>query len=188
MKSLQPIFSTITLLLFLYSQTALADSGFYLGWEAGTNRIEIDGEFTFTGRPVEADVFSAAVAGGYRWPNNFVIEGGISAGTGDFLFGAFDDYSTSKYELLLGYQLNITEGFTIVPKFGISDWDLTAREGRFLNPGPEDQVSFGGQDAIAQLDIGLELGNGLILSLSHERYKAEYGEYQSSRFSMKWQF
>ena len=175
----------VCLLINLLALPTLAnESGFNFGAELGIDRLEIDNAFSLRGSAVEADTLSLSTSVGYQWKNHFLIEAGVSVGTGDLFFGTFDDYKNIKLEALIGYSFHLSDRFIIEPKIGKADWELKAKEGIFLNPGPEEERTFEGTDNIWQVNVKFSVSRNVNLNLSHEQHDADYGEFQSTRFGV----
>lgn len=94
------------------------------------------------------------------------------------LYEAFDSYSLTHKDVSLGYKFG-WKSLYLMPQIGYADWRLRAKEGKFLNPGPEEAKIIFDSDYIWGFSIGFDKPNSKVC-LSHKIVDTDFGGYDLS--------
>ena len=176
-------------LLLTCSTTSYAQEGVViLGLEFGGSPIEINSELAVLDDEFDYDGYAFGYILGYRWNSNMVVETNLNYASNDSFFKAFDYYETYEAKLMLGYSIEVNDNFRIVPLVGYTRWELEAKEGLFLNPGPEEESKADGTDFTYKLRMDFPIGELVVLSASYTKSNLEIGDIKLTQFGVKFEF
>ena len=144
----------IVICLILSSQ-CYADKGYYLLGGIGIGEIDIKPAFQVNNTNINNDNFDYHGFVGYRFDNNIQLElGYANHGALDLdILDIGDNSKVSEYLFLAGYRFEISEKVMVIPRAGYSRWEHESKEGIFLNPGSEIQISQHGNNQIYMLSV-----------------------------------
>ena len=132
----------------------------------------------------DRDAFSAGVTLGVVTPIGLLIEGGVVRDSTVSLFGLEDRYELTQYTLATGYQFETQNGFRLIPKGGRSRWRLFDKEGRLLNPGPEEKHEIKGYEYFWELTLQKRIRKVTALGLTFRDNSFEFGSARSIAFTI----
>jgi hypothetical protein len=174
----------IFLALISTGQAADAERKTYLAIKAGNGNIKVNSEHALDGLAIEDDIFSGGVYAGYNFDSGLVAEAGMSVEFNSILF---ESYDVMQFVGSLGYNFAVGDKFTFTPKAGLSMWEFEAYDSGFLFGTPEDH-SYDGTDMIWSLEGEYLLGELLQLNLSYTQGSCDFGDLDSFRFGMEFDF
>jgi hypothetical protein len=161
---------------------------FEIGFVLGSSELSIDKEYTISQDRYSRDTITIGIELGYRWPENYLIETSFTT-TVDFdVFGISDNYELYQWNTLVGYSIPISDRVRLIPKIGISRWELDATEGALFNPGPELELEFNDIDLTYQLAIEFPVLDELNLELAYENTRYSFGEVKIVNFGFSFEF
>lgn len=175
-------------LLFVFSFSVQAFSqGMYIMPEFGRGEINFNSDATISGGDEEQKSATAAVIIGYKTSSNFIVGGNIGA-TNNETFLGLDSYQLYDVGPFMGYSIELTKNFHIVPIVGVNFWELDAEEGEFLNSGPEESRETHGSDVYWRVNFEIATEGLLDYNFSLVSGDYDFGEFYSARFGLKFKF
>lgn len=168
--------------------TALAD-GIFFGFGGAAGDVDFDSTFA-ENRVSSDDSLVGEWSVGYRFDSKLVIEGGGSLGLSLDSFFLGDFFALSDNHVMVGYAFQPAERFSIVPKLGVSHWNLTTEEGLafpFLGSplvGSDDS----GNDWILRVSLEWRVAQRLHLYGAYTEAHYDFGESTAPSFGFKFQF
>lgn len=174
-------------LLVLIAVPAIAEERkTYLALKAGGGSIQVNSEQAINGVTEEQDIFSGGVFAGYNFDSGMVVEAGLS---GEFSEDFFESYDVSQIMVMLGYTFHPGQDFTFVPKAGFSMWELTTFESGLFNIfGGDEERSYEGTDVVLSLEGEYSVGELVQLNLSYTQGSYDFGDLDSLRFGVEFDF
>lgn len=148
---------------------------------------EISIDKNFASESTKESIFGLAINVGYYF------DSGVSlALTGAFaenfsMGGAFDRYSLSHKDISIGYKFE-WESFSLVPMYGIAKWDLTSKEGQFLNAGDEEVENLKGTDKLWGVTFLGKINKISEANLSYKKIDSEFGGYYLVNMGVSFNF
>jgi hypothetical protein len=169
--------------------TALA-GGVFIGLGGAAGDVDFDSDFD-ADRVTSDDSVVGEWQVGYRFDSKFVIEGGGSVGMSldTFLFG--DAFVLSDYRVMVGYAFQPAERFSIVPRLGVSFWDLKTDEEILLPFIPGSRLlDFGesGSDLMFRVSFEWRVAQRLHLYAAYTEAHYDIGDSSAPSFGFKFQF
>jgi hypothetical protein len=177
------------LFVALTSLPFAARAGVYTSIKAGLGSIDVNAAFAIDERvDDDEDIFSAGLFAGYSFDSGLVVEGGFSGETSDDIFESYDVF---QFVALLGYTFRPGRDFSITPKLGFSMWELSTYESGLLDlfgDGEDEEHTYDGTDIIGSLEGEYSLNRLIQLNLSYTAGSYEFGELDSLRFGVEFDF
>jgi hypothetical protein len=176
------LFMMLTLLPFA------AQAGGFATIKAGAGNIDVKQEFAINQTAEDQDVFSMGMFGGYNFDSGLLVEAGFSGETSDDIFEAYDVFQLIG---LLGYTFRLGQDFTFTPKAGFSAWELdTFQSGLFdlFGDGEDEEFSYDGTDPVIVLEGEYSLNKLLQFNLSYTHGSYDFGDLDSFRFGVEFDF
>ena len=172
---------SVVLLCWCFLQIPAHAGSFSITPEIGRGNLE----FTFQG--VEDDYITTflGIAGGYELDSKLLLEGNLSTSTTDNFFGAFRQIRLDEIKMGLGYAIEASPSFHLVPKIGVGYWELKAEEGQLFNPGPEDVVRSNGSGFFGELRGEFAVNSLIRLYVAYERNDYDFGDSETAIFGVK---
>jgi hypothetical protein len=166
-----------TLLLCVAAQTAFsADSEFQITPRIGQGELQIDAFDGVNEELKETDVYGIGVSFGVLTPIGVVLEvGGESQGRFE-LFDEDDDFSLSTRYVALGYQLELGDGWSIVPKVSRVRWKLRSDDGLFDFVDSEDDQEMRGYEYMYEATVARKVSRVLTLGLNYKQGNFDFGK------------
>ncbi|MDG2018833.1 MAG: outer membrane beta-barrel protein [Porticoccaceae bacterium] len=115
---------------------------------------------------------------GYQFNSRVVIDFNYASLDTINFYNAVDSYRLIHKDVSLGYKFG-WKNLYLMPQIGYADWRLSAKEGKFLNPGPEETKIIFDSDYVWGFSIGFDKPN-LALFLSHKIVDTNFGGYDLS--------
>jgi hypothetical protein len=165
--------------------TALA-GGVFFGFGGSTADVDFDSAFA------EAQISSDdSVTGewlvGYRFDSKLIVEGGMSLGMDLETFLFFDSFVLTDSHVMVGYEFQPAERFSIVPKLGLSRWSVDADDGGLF--GSQDQEFHdSGHDWLARVSFEWHALRRLRIYGAYTLADYEFGDSSAPSFGFKFQF
>jgi hypothetical protein len=158
----------------------------FIALKAGFGNIQVKDEFAINGITEKQDIASAGLFAGYTFASGFVAEAGFSGETSDDIFESYDLFQTI---VMAGYTFRPARNITIVPKLGFSKWDLdTFESGLFHLSGGDEEHSYDGTDMIWSVEGEYSITRLVQLNLSYTQGSYEFGDLDSLRFGVEFDF
>lgn len=169
--------------LFFSEQAAAAAPEFQITPRAGFGNLRVD---AFQGvnedAVIDTDTLGMGVGIGFLTPVGFVAEiGADSFGDFDF-FDSFDSFSLTQQFASVGWQIELGEGWRVVPRAGRARWKLRSEEGRFLNPGPELTREVRGYNYFWEVGVSRRISKVVTLGVNYKQGSYEFGRTRSTAF------
>jgi len=125
--------------------------------------------------------------GGYRFSNGFLVEVGyVYYATADF-FNYDDEYELNDKQAAIGYAY-VLESWRFVGKAGYAFWRLDGEEGKFLNPGDEEELHATGSDPVWTLAVEKLFSSMFGMSLSYQKSDREFGDIELYDLGFNFEF
>jgi hypothetical protein len=180
--------SGICLFAILALLPLAAQAGGFVGVKSGFGSIDVKPEYAIDEQiPDDGDIFSVGVFGGYNFDSGLVVEGGGSAEISEDIF---ESYDVSQLIAMMGYTFRPGGDFTIVPKLGFSMWELSTYDSGFLDffgDGAEAHT-YDGTDLIWALEGEYSITRLIQLNLSYTQGSYDFGDLDSFRFGVEFDF
>ena len=172
-----------TLLLSVAAQTAFsAESEFQITPRIGQGELQIDAFDGVNEELKETDVYGIGVSFGVLTPIGVVLEvGGESQGRFE-LFDEDDDFSLSTRYVALGYQFELGDGWSIVPKVSRARWKLRSDDGLFDFVDSEDDRELRGYEYMYEATVARKVSSVLTLGLNYKQGNFEFGKAREVSF------
>lgn len=187
MKILKWFICSILIFGFQFNSNA---EGLYFSMGIGGGDLEIQPEFLPGLIPTLSDADGAAlidVLAGYEFSNGLFVDIGVEAYSTINIVNLFDVASASSTQLSIGYTIPNDSRFKFYGKTGLNFWDLTLKEGIFLNPGPEELIQgSSGQDPFFQIGTDYHLNERIRFGLNYSYSDTEFGETSGAKITFKW--
>ncbi len=161
--------------------------GFYLMPEFGRGTIEFDADATIDGVEESENSATASMVIGYKSSSN-IVAGGTIGTTNSETFVGLDNYQIYEAGPFIGYSIDITKNFHIVPMIGLNFWELDVEEGQFLNPGPEESRETNGTDSYWRVNFEFATEGLIDFNFSVVSGSYDFGTFYSGRFGMRFKF
>lgn len=87
----------------------------------------------------------------YKIYSDVVIGGGANYYYGINFLGADDRVHVWDTNILVGYSIDAGKHYKIIPMIGESYWKYKFKQGAFLNPGPEEELNYGGSNTVVKI-------------------------------------
>ena len=174
------------MLLVLAGPALAEERNAYVAFKAGGGSIRVNSAQAINGVTEEEDIFSGGIFAGYNFKSGLVVEAGL---TGELSEDLFESYDVSQIVGMLGYTFRPGRDFTFVPKVGFSMWELVTFESGLFNffAGDEER-SDDGTDVILSLEGEYSLGELVQLNLSYTGGSYDFGELDSLRLGVEFDF
>jgi hypothetical protein len=174
----------VFLALISTGYAADAERKTYIAIKAGNGNIKVNAEYALDDVAEEDDIFSGGVYAGYNFTSGLVVEAGWSQEFNSILL---ESYDVLQLVGSLGYNFAVSDKFTFTPKAGLSIWEFDAYDSGFLFGGAED-YSYDGTDMIWSLEGEYALGELVQLNLSYTQGSYDFGDLDSFRFGVEFDF
>jgi len=157
--------------------------------EYGLGGMSVDSR-TFEEQDFQPDSasYSSGIYVGYQFDNHILLAGAVNSATNNIFWGAADSVSLYESGILIGYSFDLSPRWSIVPIVELSRWTLDAKEGAFLNPGPEEEASIDGSQLLGRVNLEARASDILKVQLSYRYGRYEFGQVQSTRLGLKLEF
>ncbi|HEX5055726.1 MAG TPA: outer membrane beta-barrel protein [Gammaproteobacteria bacterium] len=152
--------------------------------KSGVGDIQVKDEFAINGLTEEQDIASAGLFAGYIFDSGFGIEAGFSGETSDDIFESYDVFQTIA---MVVYTFRPATDFTIVPKLGVSMWELDTFKSGFPF-GESEEHSYDGTDMIWSVEGEYSLTKLVQLNLSYTQGNYDFGDLDSYRLGVEFDF
>jgi hypothetical protein len=163
---------------------AAESTEFQISPRAGRGELELEQFRNVDNRIVERDTFGIGVSLGIVTPINVLLEAGTETyGNFDF-FNADDEFTLRQHYAAIGYQLELGNGWRLVPKVGRSKWRLSAKEGRLFNIGEAEEDVQRGYEHFWEFGIGKRINDVMTLGASVRSGNYDFGDAGSVAFVM----
>jgi hypothetical protein len=168
--------------LVAVTHAAAATTEFQITPRAGIGELRIGALAGVNDDLVDTDTLGIGVGFGVLTPVGIVLEAGADS-FGDFdLFNALDSFSLTQQFVSVGYQLELGDGWRIVPRAGRARWKLRSEEGLLFNPGPEETRDARGYDYFWELSVSRRISRVVTLGLNYKQGEYEFGRTRSTAF------
>src|SRR6185503_8632994 len=169
--------------------TALA-GGVFFGFGGSTGDVDFDSEFAES-RVSSDDSVTGEWSVGYRFDSKLIVEGGGSLGMSldTFLFFA-DSFVLTDSHVMVGYEFQPAERFSIIPKLGLSRWRLDTDDGTdfFFFDSQDDEFHGSGHDWIGRVSFEWHAAERLRLYAAYNEAHYDFGDSSAPSFGFKFQF
>jgi hypothetical protein len=168
-----------TLAACAITQPALAekDSEFQITPRLGQGELRVDAFEGIDAGLHETDMYGLGIGLGVKTPIGLLIEVGVdSYGNLDF----FDDDDEVEFALTnryvaVGYQLELGDGWRLIPKVSRVQWKLRSDDGLFDWDGDDDR-HIRGYEYVYEATIGRQVSRALTLGLNYKHGDYDFGE------------
>jgi hypothetical protein len=163
--------------------------GVFFGFGGGAGDVSFDGD-TFADNIVPSDdSFVGEWEVGYRFDSKLVIEGGGTLGLSLDVFFLGDFFTLSDERVMVGYAFQPGERFSIVPKLGVSFWDLHTEDGaNFIFGSARADFDDSGSDWIWRVSGEWRVAERLHLYGAYSEAHYGFGDSSGPSFGFKLQF
>jgi hypothetical protein len=163
--------------------------GVFFGFGGSTGDVDFDTGFAES-RISDSDSVTGEWSVGYRFDSKLMVEGGGSLGLSLDFFNFFEDsFTLSDTRVLVGYEFQPAERFSIIPKLGLSRWHLDTEEGDVLFFDTEDDDFHGsGHDWMARVSFEWHVKERLRLYGAYTVADYDFGDQSAPSFGFKFQF
>jgi outer membrane protein with beta-barrel domain len=169
--------------------TALA-GGVFFGFGGSTGDVNFDSAFAES-LIADNDSVTGEWSVGYRFDSKLMVEAGGSVGLSlDFFFFFEDAFSLSDDRVMVGYEFQPAERFSIIPKLGLSRWHLDVEDVTFLffDDGGDDDFHGSGHDWIGRVSFEWHALERLRLYAAYTEAHYDFGDSSAPSFGFKFQF
>ena len=176
------VIATALLLSAVFQSAVGAESEFQITPRIGQGELQIDAFEGVNEEFEETDVYGFGVGFGVLTPIGVVLEvGGASQGRFE-LFDEDDDFSLSTRYVALGYQLELGDGWSIVPKVSRVRWKLRSDDGLFDFVDSEDDQELRGYEYMYEATVARKVSRVLTLGLNYKQGNFEFGKAREVSF------
>ncbi|MFL0805464.1 MAG: porin family protein [Agarilytica sp.] len=176
---------SILIVLMSCSAAKAEDGNFYLMAELGRGAVEFTDDYLIEEFDGDEDFSSTNVVAGYNLDSNVLFTVNFNPAKGDKFSSLDDRYEFYQLGIAVGYKIELSDRFSLTPSLGYARWEVDAREGQFLNPGPEESVEKQGGDVFGRLEVGFRLNGLLGFNWSYVTADYDFGKIQSHHFGVK---
>ena len=168
--------------LVVARHAAAATSEFQITPRAGIGELRINELVGVNDDLVDTDTMGIGVGFGVLTPIGVVLEAGADS-FGDFdFFNALDSFSLTQQFVSVGYQLELGDGWRLVPRAGHARWKLRSEEGLLFNSGPEQSRDARGYDYYWELSVSRRVSRTVTLGLNYKQGNYEFGRTRATAF------
>jgi hypothetical protein len=161
---------------------------FQISPRAGRGMLELDRFVNIDDDLAELDTAGLGVSFGVLTPIGLLVEGGTETyGNFDF-FNADDEFKLRQHYIAIGYQFELGDGWSIVPKAGRSRWELTSEEGWLFNDDDVVTDRQRGYEYFWELGFGKRINEVMSLGAAVRSGSYEFGDAGSVAFVMTFSF
>jgi hypothetical protein len=176
------VFAAALLLCAAIHPAVGAESEFQITPRIGQGELQIDAFEAADEEFKETDVYGIGVGFGVLTPIGVVLEiGGESQGRFE-LFDEDDDFSLSTRYIALGYQVELGDGWSIVPKVSRVRWKLRSDDGLFDFDDSEDDQQLRGYEFMYEATVARKVSRVLTLGLNYKQGNFEFGKAREVSF------
>jgi hypothetical protein len=130
------------------------------------------------------DTFGIGASVGYLTPIGVVAEIGADTYADFDFYDSFDSYQLTQRYGSIGYQFDLGHRWRLVPRVGRAHWKLRSKEGRFLNPGPEDVREAKGDSYFWEVSVARQISRVVTLGATFRQGQFDFGRTQSAAFTV----
>jgi hypothetical protein len=163
--------------------------GVFFGFGGAAGDVDFDSTFA-ENRISSGDSVIGEWEVGYRFDSKLVLEGGGSLGLSLDLFFLSDSFALSDNHVMVGYAFQPAERFSVIPKLGVSHWNLTTEEdvafGFLGSPLLDSNES--GNDLIFRVSLEWRVAQRLHLYGAYTEAHYDIGDSSAPSFGFKFQF
>ena len=187
MRRMLGCLASLALLGAIAPSTALA-GGVFFGFGGSTGDVDFDSAVA------ESRVSSdGSVTGdwsvGYRFDSKLIVEGGMSLGMNlDAFFFFFDSFVLTDSHVMVGYEFQPAERFSIIPRLGLSRWSLDTDDGINFFGSQDDEFHGSGHDWIGRVSFEWHVAERLRLYAAYTEAHYDFGDSSAPSFGFKFQF
>jgi hypothetical protein len=177
--------------LALIAATAPATAtagGVFFGFGGGYGDVSFDDDAFAATRIVGDDSLVSEWLVGYRFDSKLVIEGGGTIGLGLDTLVLADSFLLEDQRVMVGCAFPLGERFSIVPKAGVSFWQLDTEDGFFPFLGSRPDLNDSGSDFIWRVSVEWRLAQRFHLYAAYSDARYSFGDSSSPSFGFKFQF
>jgi hypothetical protein len=175
--------------LMLCAQASMAaDWQWQLSPRAGHGLLRIDAFRGINSGRVNSDGVAVGGNVGLLTPPGLLLEAGASSQSNFDWFGADDEFDFEEQHVSLGYQLELGEGWRVVPKVSRMRWRLHTEEGQLFNPGPEAQSVLRSYEYTWEVLVGRQITSLLTLGVSYQDNSFDFGSARMASFVVTFGF
>jgi hypothetical protein len=178
-----------TLLLALCSgQAVAAESEFQINPRFGRGELRIDEFQGLDDELAELETFGLGVTFAVVTPIGLLFAAGQDSFGNFDVFNATDEFNLVERFVEIGYQIELGDGWRLVPKAGRSRWKLTSEEGQLFHPGPEETRVLRGYEYFWEVGLARRINKHMALGVTARAGDFEFGRSRSVAFLMSFGF
>lgn len=156
--------------------------------QGGWAEMKVDEHFSDDITAFSDEGTSLTLGAGLAFASNFTTGLDIAIHKSSSWLGADDRATLSEDRLHLGYKINLSDHFRIVPTLGVSRWKLEFEEGSFEPSSNLKAGTYRDTDVYGQLNLEFPI-NDLIAIVSSIQYtKYEFGTFRNTQAGVMFQF
>ena len=167
--------------------TAFA-GGVFFGFGAGAGNVDFDDGTIPDYLIVDDDQMVGEWLLGYRFDSKLIIEGGGSVGLSLSTLFFEDLVVLDDQRVMVGYAFQPTERFSIVPKVGVSFWNLQLDEIDFFSGTGLVHRNESGSDLLWRLSLEWRVAKRMHLYAAYSDAHYDFGDSSTPSFGFKFQF
>jgi len=165
-----------------------ADWQWQLSPRAGHGLLRIDAFQGINSRRENSDGVQVGGNVGLLTPAGLLLEAGASTQSNWDWFGADAEFDFEEQHVSLGYQLELGDGWRVVPKVSRMRWRLHTEEGELFNPGPEAQSVLRSYEYTWEVLVGRQITDLLALGVSYQDNRFDFGSARMASFVVTFGF
>jgi hypothetical protein len=162
--------------------------GVFFGFGGGNGDVSFDDDTSAATRVIGDDSLVGEWLVGYRFDSKLVVEGGGTLGLSLDTLVLADYFVLQDQRVMVGYAFQPGERFSIVPKLGVSFWELDTEDGPFFFLGNRPDVDDSGSDLIWRVSVEWRLAQRFHLYGAYSDAHYEFGDSSGPSFGFKFQF
>lgn len=156
------------------------DSEFQITPRIGQGELQVDAFEGIDQNLHESDIYGAGIGFGVKTPIGVIFEIGADSHGNIDIFDDDDEFSLSQRYVAVGYQLELGDGWRVIPKVSRVRWKLRSDDGLFDFHSDDKEIR--GYEYVYEATIGRQVSRVLTLGLNYKHGDYDFGRARALSF------
>jgi hypothetical protein len=174
----------IALLLGIAQSASSADdSEFQITPRIGQGELRIDAFEDVDENLRETDTYGLGIGFGVLTPIGVIVEVGADSQGNVEIFDDDEEFSLTQRYVAIGYQLELGDGWQIIPKVSRAQWKLRSDEGLFdFSDDNDNDEEMRGYEYVYEATLARKVSRVLTLGLNYKQGDFDFGKARALSF------